>query len=243
MKFLKVVFAFIFLFLLAASANATVYRFSFTNTSTEYIERGGNGATDPPDGIFAYLDFDTTIQQFRLYDGPNNYLGASVLGLGVGLGVDGIAFNFGTTTPMLGAVTYPITGSSVMYDNGSMLGLSVITLPTTLQNNGFNNAYKSLNNGVEVITDSYKLIAGESETFAISGFNNAALSNLVGASLVSGGLSLQASSIAIRVQNSTGNGVSWFTATSVSAVPEPQLYIMLVLGFVVLLGMRNSAFR
>lgn len=243
MKLFKIVFASIFLFLYAATATATVYRFSFNGASTEYIELGGNGASNPPAGVFAYLDFDTTIQQFRVYDGPNSYLGSSPLGQGVGLGINGVAFNFGVAVPVLGAVTYPSTGSSVVYDNGSMLGLSAITLPAVLQNNHFDFAFKTLNNSVEVITDPYKLIAGESETFAVSGFNNAALLNLFGASSASGALNLQASSVAIRVQNSTGNGVSWFTATSVAAVPEPKTYFMLMLGLILLLGVRNHVLK
>lgn len=238
MRLLKLAFASVLIFSLAVSANATVYRFSFSDVSVEYIELGGNGATNPPAGVFAYLDYDTSIQQFRLYDGPNGYLGSSVLGQGVGLGVNGVAFNFDSIVPALGAVTYPATGSSVIYDSGSMLGLSSINLPSALQGGGFNYAYKSLNNGVEVISDAYKLVAGESETFAVEGFDNGALTSLLGASSVTGVLRLQASSIAIRVQNSTGNGVSWFAAASVSAVPEPRAFIMLALGLMMLFGVR-----
>lgn len=239
MKLFKFLSFSVLIFCLAVSANAAVYRFSFSDASIEYIELGGNGATNPSVGIFAYLDYDTSIQQFRLYDGPNGYLGSSVLGQGVGLGVNGVAFSFGLTAPALGAVTYPITGVSAIYDSGSMLGLSSIDLPLALQSSGFNYAYKSLNNGVEVISDAYKLVAGESETFVVEGFDNVALTNLLGSSSISGVINLQASSIAIRVQSSTGNGVSWFTAASVSAVPELQTYFMVLFGLFLLLGARN----
>lgn len=84
-------------------------------------------------------------------------------------------------------------------------------------------------------TNPYKLIAGESETFAISGFNHTALTNLLGATQTNGVLNLTPSSIAIRVQNSTGNGVSWFTASSVATVPEPQTYMMMILGLISML--------
>lgn len=238
MKLFNILFVSVLIFCLTVSANAAVYRFSFSDVSVEYIELGGNGATNPPAGIFAYLDYDTSIRQFRLYDGPNGYLGSSVLGQGVGLGVNGVAFNFGSAVPTLGSITYPVTGSSVIYDSGSMLGLSSIDLPSAVQGGGFNYAYKSLNNGVEVISDAYKLVAGESETFAVEGFDNGALTSLLGASSVSGVLNLQASSIAIRVQNSTGNGVSWFTAASVSAVPELGIFNMLALGLMLLFGVR-----
>ncbi len=67
-----------------------------------------------------------TILQFRVYDGPNSYLGSSPLGQGVGLGINSVAFNFGVTIPLLGDVTYPVTGSSVIYDSDSMLGLFLL---------------------------------------------------------------------------------------------------------------------
>jgi hypothetical protein len=213
----------------SVTANATVYRFSFTDSSTEIIELGGNGATNPPSGIFAFLDYDTTIAQFRLYDGPNAYLGSTPVGLGVGHGINGIAFNFGSVLPILGVVTYPTTGTSVIYDSGSMEGLTSITVPSVISSN-FDVAYKTLNNGVEVITDAYKLVGGESETFAVTGFNNEALANLNGATSNGGSLALSAASVAVRVQSSTGNGVSWFTASSVSAVPELNVNVMMVFG-------------
>lgn len=232
MKFLFQLMAVLFALVSAlGTANATVYRFSFTFNSTEYIELGGNGATNPPPGIFAYLDFDTTINQFRLYDAPNNvYLGSSVQGLGVGLGLNGIAFDFGATAPVLGAASYPSTGASVFYDNGSMLGLSQLaSVPSAIDSN-FNDAYKTLSGGSESIADTYKLIAGESETFTISGFDTAALSQLNGATINAGSLVLSAPSVAIRVQSSTGNSASWFAATSVTAVPESETYAMFMVG-------------
>lgn len=192
------------------NANATVYRFTFSDTSTEYAQTSPS-ASNPTD-VFAFLDYDTDLNQFRLFDNTADGYLSSTGGSSSRYGITGIAFNFSGSAPSLGTVSYP----SSIYDSGSMSGLaSTSSVPSAISGAGFDLAY----------TTNQRLTNGESETFAFQNFTNSTFN-----SLVSSGGNVLASSIAVRVSREDSQRISWFAASSVAAVPEPETYAMFLAG-------------
>jgi hypothetical protein len=127
-------------------ANATIYQFSFSDASSG--------------GVFAFLDFDTTTNEFRLYDnGANGYLTSPT-------GVNGIAFDF--TSPL--SLPSPVSTTQTVWDTTTIGQLSSTTVPF-----GFSNAYASATNG-----DADEINNGESTSFSFGAID---YSNIGGVAL------------------------------------------------------------
>lgn len=126
------------------SADAAIYRYSFSTTGSS--------------GVFAFLDFDTTSSNFRLFDNTSNAFLASQIG------VNGISFDFvGAQT-----LTAPAATFQTVWDTTTIGSLSATTDPIAPV--GYTSAFATANNN-----DGSEIKNGGSTSF---NFGNIAFSNI-----------------------------------------------------------------
>jgi len=116
------------------NANATIYQFSFSNVTSN--------------GVFAFLDFDTSTSNFRLYDNTAN----SYLESNGNLGVNGVAFDFFNPVTL----NSPVNTTATNFANTTIGSLTILNTPPA----GFTSAFRSANN-----TASNEIGTNESTSF------------------------------------------------------------------------------
>ncbi len=177
---------------LSATSQAAIYRWSFSDVNQ---------------ADFAFLDYDTSLSKFRLFDNPaNNYLSGN-------LGVNGVAFDF------VGAQTLPNT-SATFTDADSNVAIGTFITNNTIPSlpSGFVRGYSTLSNA-----SAFEINNGESTSFSLGSIDIANIDN-VAVRLNSGGV----------LQPLNGQ---WVVGTSVNngaPVPEAETSAMMAFGLGVL---------
>lgn len=185
---------------LSTGAVAQVYQWSFTSTDTSQV--------------FAFLDYDTVTNDFRLYDNAaNNYLNDVNPS---SIGVNGVAFSFGSP------VVFPATVNTfqTVYDtpNANRVMPSFASVASPVSGLDYE-LISASNRRTDEIGD------GESTSFDLG----IALPN----DPTTWTVALRLNTNNANAANYLGNG-SWIEQSSVAAIPEADTSAMMVLGLGVL---------